>query len=68
MLRNCADCNQVYVHAVNKLCPDCTKSEMSSLLKLKSICANTQWLKFMRWSAKQGLSWREFGSSLMKVG
>ncbi len=35
MLRNCADCNQVYVHAVNKLCPDCTKKRNEQFTKVK---------------------------------
>ena len=35
MLRNCVECNQVFVHPVNKLCPDCTKKRNELFEKVK---------------------------------
>lgn len=35
MLRNCIECNQVFVHAVNKLCPSCTKNRSEQFDKVK---------------------------------
>ncbi|HHX01617.1 MAG TPA: MerR family transcriptional regulator [Firmicutes bacterium] len=35
MLRNCADCNQIFAHPVNKLCPSCTKKQNEMFDKVK---------------------------------
>ena len=35
MLRNCADCGQIFAHPVNKLCPSCTKKQNEMFEKVK---------------------------------
>jgi len=35
MLRNCIECNQIFVHPVNKLCPECTKKRNEMFEKVK---------------------------------
>lgn len=35
MIRNCSDCNKIFVHSVNTLCPECTKKRNEQFNKVK---------------------------------